>query len=70
VVSLISRGNRENGHSIVYGMDVAPALDATKAALRAGRGVWPKRDVTARRVGVGSGRAGSDASGGARFLRP
>ncbi|RDC75275.1 hypothetical protein DLJ49_00530 [Rhodovulum sp. 12E13] len=67
IVSLISRGARENGQTIVYGMDVGPALDAAMAALRAGRGVWPESAVTARRIGVGP--QGGE-SGGARFVRP
>jgi protease YdgD len=67
IVSLISRGARENGQTIVYGMDVGPALDATMAALRAGRGVWPETAVTARRLGVDSQ---GDERGGARFVRP
>jgi len=78
IVSLISRGMREDGRSMVYGMEIGPALDATKAALRAGRGVWPKSSVAARRLNVGPGAqepAAQEAgtarqAGGARFVRP
>lgn len=81
IVSLISRGLREDGRTVVYGMEIGPALAETKAALRAGRGVWPESSVAARRVTVrpapdgGSARdgAGARATGGAsgaRFVRP
>ena len=74
IVSLISRGVREDGQSIVNGMAIGPALAETKAALRAGRGVWPEPAVSARRVTVGGGalNRGSAQTGGsgARFIRP
>ncbi len=71
IVSLISRGMREDGRSIVYGMEIAPAVEATKAALRAGRGVWPKPSVAARRLNVGPGARDSGLrDSGARFVRP
>jgi protease YdgD len=71
IVSLISRGTREAGETTVYGMEIGPALRAAKAALRAGRGVWPRPEVAPRRLRLGDGGdAPADASGGARFLRP
>jgi protease YdgD len=74
IVSLISRGMREDDETIVYGMDIGPALAETKAALRSGRGVWPEASVAARRIRAGSGtpdRGGAlNPGSGARFVRP
>jgi len=83
IVSLISRGLREDGRTVVYGMEIGPALAETKAALRAGRGVWPESSVAARRVTVrpgpgggggsardGAGAAATGGASGARFVRP
>jgi protease YdgD len=80
IVSLISRGARsEDGQTLVWGMDAARAVPALKAALRAGRGVWPAAEAAAaRRVAVGGEtaapapetRTGAPRPGGARFVRP
>ncbi|TCP38674.1 trypsin-like serine peptidase [Rhodovulum marinum] len=66
IVSIVSAGNREGGETVAFGTDAAEALDSLRAALRAGRGVFPAEGVTARRLPAGGG--GRDI--GARFVRP
>lgn len=66
IVSIVSRGARESGHVIAYGMEIAGPLAGLKAALRSGRGVFPKETVQSRRITVGGGREAN----GARFVRP
>jgi protease YdgD len=68
LVSLISRGLRENGETRVWGMELAEPLAEIGRALAAGDGVWPEERVEARRLRVGEPGAG--AASGARFLRP
>ena len=55
LVSLISRGNRENGQVRVWGMEIAEPLAEVKQALASGNGVWPKNEVQARRIRVTEG---------------
>jgi protease YdgD len=80
IVSLISRGVREDGQALVYGMEIAEPLAETKAALRAGRGVWPREGFSARRVTMGGAASGGGSAlggggalnhgSGAHFVRP
>jgi len=69
IVSIVSGGLREDGRSIAYGPEAGAALDALAAALRAGRGVFPREAVDARRLPV-AGSGGARGEIGARFVRP
>lgn len=55
LVSVISRGRRANGQVRVWGMEIAGPLAEVKQALASGEGVWPKREVQARRIRVADG---------------
>ncbi|MGC9419603.1 MAG: trypsin-like serine peptidase [Rhodovulum sp.] len=66
IVSIVSAGNREGGETVAFGLDAAAALTALRAALRAGRGVFPEQGFTARRLPA----AGNSRDIGARFVRP
>jgi len=71
IVSLVSRGTREGGQTQVFGPEIAAPLEATRRALREGRGVWPEPGFTARRLEIRrSGDPHSSGSTGARFVRP
>lgn len=63
IVSLISSG----GAGVAFGMDLPKAVATLRRALATGDGVFPKREVTPRRLTPGDrGRGGT----GAKFLRP
>ncbi|SFD12290.1 trypsin-like serine peptidase [Tropicimonas isoalkanivorans] len=71
IVSVISRGNREDGTIQVFGPEIGPALRETRRALQDGRDVWPKSAFTARRIEASRSNAMSaGGAGGARFVRP
>lgn len=76
LVSLISRGRRENGQVRVWGMEIAQPLAEVKLALANGSGVWPDIKVEARHVALGDrsalagGSAFANGGGGARFIKP
>lgn len=61
IVSLVSSG----GSNIAFGMALPTQIRRLKYLLRTGDGVFPKREIRARRISVGERGAG-----GARFLRP
>ncbi|MCO6385136.1 serine protease [Oceanicola sp. 502str15] len=65
IVSIISKGAREEGKVLSLGMRVEPAVRQLRADLRAGRGVFPQVVGAAKRVAVGA-----SSSTGARFVRP
>ncbi|MBY6046124.1 trypsin-like serine peptidase [Vannielia litorea] len=65
IVSIISKGAREDGKVLSLGMRVEPAVRQLKADLRAGRGVFPKVVGAAKHL-----RVGASSSTGARFVRP
>lgn len=66
LVSLISRGLRQGLEQRVWGMEIAAPLAEVKSALTSGQGVWPVREVSARRIQAGD----RNESTGALFLRP
>ncbi|WP_068115571.1 trypsin-like serine peptidase [Tropicimonas marinistellae] len=71
IVSLVSRGLREDGKSNVYGPEIAAPLAATRRALREGRGVWPEAGFAARRLPAPGFRGLSDdRDTGAHFVKP
>jgi len=63
VVSLVSSG----GEGRAFGMDLPAAVDTLRHAFATGAGVFPKRDLTPRRIGPG---ARETEGTGAKFLRP
>ena len=63
VVSLVSSG----GDGRAYGMDLPGAIDTLRRAFATGQGVFPKVDVTPRRIGPDARE--TDGTG-AKFLRP
>ncbi|QDC10939.1 trypsin-like serine protease [Oceanicola sp. D3] len=66
IVSIISKGAREDGKVLSLGMRVEPAVRQLRADLRAGRGVFPQAGgAQAKRL-----RVGASSSTGARFIRP
>jgi len=66
IVSLISSGRRAEDESLAFGMELPGVVADLKAALRSGVGVFPKPEISARRLKVG----GTNAGTGAKFLRP
>ncbi len=66
VVSLVSSLGSVNGRPVSYGMDIEEPLAQVLADLQAGRGVFPKAGIDAKRLSVGSERRAD----GAKFLRP
>ena len=74
IVSIISKGAREDGKVLSLGMKVGKAARQLQADLRAGRGVFPKANVAAKHLRVGT-RSQTGAKfvrpgGGAKFVRP
>ncbi|SIO10069.1 trypsin-like serine peptidase [Vannielia litorea] len=65
IVSIISKGAREDGKVLSLGMRVEPAVRQLRADLRAGRGVFPQVNGAAKRLVVGA-----SSSTGARFVKP
>ncbi len=66
IVSIISKGARENGKVLSLGMRVEPAVRQLRADLRAGRGVFPPTVASDPK----HLRVGASSSTGARFVRP
>ncbi len=66
IVSLVSRGARNDDGMIAYGMEIGAPLAELKAAFRAGRGVFPKETAQTRRLLPGQRNTNS----GARFVKP
>ncbi len=63
IVSLVSSG----GSGVAFGMDLPAAVETLRRAFATGAGVFPKADVTPRRLTPG----GRDTGGtGAKFVRP
>jgi len=65
IVSLVSSGGASGDGTIAFGMELPARLEDLKQALRSGKGVFPTRSFTARRITVGE-----RGSTGARFVRP
>jgi len=65
IVSLVSSGGPSGDGTLAFGMELPARVDELKQALRTGRGVFPDRAFTARRIKVGD-----RGSSGARFVRP
>ncbi len=63
IVSLVSSG----GAGIGYGMDLIAAVDILRRAFATGDGVFPRTEVTPRRLAPGNRDRGAT---GAKFLRP
>jgi protease YdgD len=66
VVSIISSGHSEDGERFAFGPVLAERVEALRAALRAGGGVWASATEEPRRLRAGTGHE----AGGARFLKP
>lgn len=67
IVSIISKGAREDGKILSLGMRVGDLARQLQADLRAGRGVFPAINPQAKRVRVSGAARGA---GGAKFIRP
>jgi protease YdgD len=67
IVSLVSQGARTEEQSLAFGMELPGVVDDLKLALRTGAGVFPKTEITARRLSIGNPAA---ADLGAKFVRP
>lgn len=65
IVTLVSAGRQGDRHE-VYGPDLPVRLGELKAALRAGRGVFPQTS----QPGAVFIRPGTSRQGGAKFVRP
>ncbi len=63
IVSLVSSG----GSGVALGMNLPQAVDTLRRALAKGEGVFPKPEVTPRRLTPGSSDRGRT---GAKFVRP
>lgn len=70
IVSIISRGQRDGNHVVVFGPQIERPLAEVKRALREGRGVWPELSVQAKRIQPGGAAGAGPRSTGARFLKP
>ncbi|MFD0978828.1 trypsin-like serine peptidase [Tropicimonas aquimaris] len=71
IVSVVSRGSRENGEIRVFGPEIAAPLAEVRRALREGRGVWPETGFVARRLTAPTGGTlQRNHDTGARFLKP
>ncbi len=69
IVSVVSSGGPYQGRRVIYGMTLPALVSELKAALRAGRGVWPVETLPdARRLAKSPGA--ERGAGSARFLRP
>ncbi|MEX5727421.1 protease YdgD [Rhodovulum iodosum] len=66
IVAIVSGGGKDGDGQVAYGPRAGPALDRLLAALRAGKGVFPKEEFTIRRLPA----TGDDRDIGARFVRP
>lgn len=67
IVSLVSSGGRTSRGTAAFGMALPERVAELKWAFKTGDGVFPKLDVTARRIIVGNDERGTT---GARFVRP
>ncbi len=69
IVSIVSRGSRQDGKTEVFGMEIEAPLAGLRRALRSGSGVW---DGAARapRVVLPGSIDGDRPDIGARFVRP
>jgi protease YdgD len=65
IVSLISSVNHSATGTVAIGMELPGLVTDMKAALRSGKGVFPEREVRAKRL-----RVGQSGGSGARFVRP
>ena len=65
IVSIISKGAREEGKMLSLGMRVESKVAQLRADLRAGRGVFPQAHLAAKHL-----RVGTRNQTGARFVRP
>lgn len=68
IVSVISAVSDTGAGRVSFGMELPGVYADLRAALRAGRGVWPAEAAEGRRLGVGE-KVGT-GTGGVRFLKP
>ncbi|MEE9428445.1 MAG: S1 family peptidase [Paracoccaceae bacterium] len=66
IVSLVSAIGKSGDQQVSFGMDIRAPLAQILADFRAGRGVFPAKVISARRIVVGQ----SDQLGGAKFVKP
>ncbi|MDV7144189.1 trypsin-like serine protease [Tropicimonas sp. TH_r6] len=69
IVSIVSRGSRQDGKTEVFGMAIEAPLSKLRRALRSGSGVWDGAQAAPRTALPGSTQ-GDRPGIGARFVRP